>query len=989
MKDIFCTLFFFILAFCQGFSQNAFTEQYNCSVLNMSGGLPNNFVDDIYTDSNGFVWISTHGGGLVRYDGYTYQYFGVGNQGINLSSNSCKNVYEDNFHRLWIAFEEGVEVIDLETLYPVNLKCTTHALSKELKVLMGENCIRVYKDSKGLMWFLTRKHFCRVYFDRNGDVCDIKAFRYSAIAPDVAIKDLYSDGNVLIGYDGKVGRMIVRKGKLIMAHFWNMPTDLPGSFVTDLIRYQNHIWVATNAGLYCLGEKVICYSLHNRKITRLSHDFVSSLAISSNGRLLIGTLCGVDILDGKNGKMEYWNALSKINPLSSNFVNCIYTYHKQIWVGTETGGIVKLVPQYLELINYVHSKEESSLSPNAVNAMYVEPGGTLWVGTVEGGLNRRIAGTKSFIHYTTANSGLTHNSVSTLTVDHQNRLWIGTWGAGVCIMDLSKPESIISLSVPRKYASLLMFVGAMAYDRINNGMWIGTNAGLYFYSFTRHQVEDPFPKCRNIKGCIGSLVTRNGFLLMGCGNGLVVVDLKSRPVGKGFFKMRQFKYKLDAPESGIIDEITSFYQTSDGTIWMGSNGYGLYRLTFRNKIPVVHSFTMKQGLVNNAVKGIVEDRKGLLWLTTDHGLSLFNPRTGVFTNYMEGDGLLSSQFYYNSAIRSSNGHLFFGTEKGLIELVGEHTPYIYSGKLHFTRLLVGSQEVRAHTRYLDKDISIAKQINLHESDRSFTIEFSSLSYGSETQGIYSYRMKGFEDKWMFLPPGQHSVRYSTLPSGHYDFEVKYISSMNMDDHNSIISIDVHVIPYFWKSWWFITLMLVSLAVFVFYLYKSRLEKVRKLEAEQLYRPIEVVLKKSKDPGILQQRIQNILNNQKLYDSSSHKSVMADKAETVKTKKSFMERIMEILELNYDDSSFGVVELCEQMHTNKSTLSVRLKLEAGVSTIQFIRDYRLDIAKKLLEENKANRNVAEIAYRVGFNDPKYFTRCFTKKYGISPSFYYKG
>jgi AraC-like DNA-binding protein len=165
--------------------------------------------------------------------------------------------------------------------------------------------------------------------------------------------------------------------------------------------------------------------------------------------------------------------------------------------------------------------------------------------------------------------------------------------------------------------------------------------------------------------------------------------------------------------------------------------------------------------------------------------------------------------------------------------------------------------------------------------------------------------------------------------------------------------------------------------------------MRKFEAEQLYRPIEVVLEKSDDPAILQQRIQTILNNQELYDSSNRKSVMADKEETVKTKKPFMERIMELLESNYADSSFGITELCDQMHVNKSTLGVRLKLETGVSTIQFIRDYRLDIAKRLLEENRANRNIAEIAYRVGFNDPKYFTRCFTKKYGISPSSYYKG
>lgn len=61
--------------------------------------------------------------------------------------------------------------------------------------------------------------------------------------------------------------------------------------------------------------------------------------------------------------------------------------------GTETGGIVQLAPRQLRLENFIHSDDPTSLSPNALNAMYVEPNGTLWAGTVEGGLNRMEKGT--------------------------------------------------------------------------------------------------------------------------------------------------------------------------------------------------------------------------------------------------------------------------------------------------------------------------------------------------------------------------------------------------------------------------------------------------------------------------------------------------------------------------------------------------------------------------------------------------------------------
>ena len=87
-----------------------------------------------------------------------------------------------------------------------------------------------------------------------------------------------------------------------------------------------------------------------------------------------------------------------------------------------------------------------------------------------------------------------------------------------------------------------------------------------------------------------------------------------------------------------------------------------------------------------------------------------------------------------------------------------------------------------------------------------------------------------------------------------------------------------------------------------------------------------------------------------------------------------------------DSDFGIDQFAEAIGMSRSQLSKRLNAEMGISIGQFIRSYRLNVAKKLLLENVAKRNITEIAYKVGFNDPKYFTRCFTNHYGSSPSTY---
>ena len=947
----------------------------------MAAGMPNNFADDIFQDSYGFVWISTHGGGLVRYDGFNYMNFNLGSSGISLRSNSCRNVYEDHFKRLWIAFEEGPQVLDLKTMQPVIPPCENEKVEAQLNKALKNLCTRMYCDAKGNLWMVSFNLLTRISFNEKGEVNRVLSISYPYKAPDLGLCDVYRNGTVVMCNNGVVSEFSVQNNRLAAKNISSMFLPLDYRYAGAVISYHGKIWLGTNRGLYNSAKQEFHAS---GTVHSLQHEVVTSLAITEDDKLLVGTLCGVDIIDDKTGTIEHWNC-SSVNPLSSNFVNSLLAKDGQIWVGTETGGITKLAPRQLQLEFFKHdAANPASLSPNAVNAMYAAPDGTLWVGTVEGGLNALAPGSRNFTHYTMANSGLPHNSVSTLAADNRGNLWIGTWGTGIAVMNLQQPGRIIPLVVDAKHQPFLNFAGVLVYDPINDGMWLGTNDGLFFYDLKRQQLIEPFRGCLNVRGCIGSLITRDGKLLMGCVQGMVEINLKSRIPGKGDFAVKYHQYKLDDPKSGVIDKILSFCLAKDGKIWLGSNGYGLYCYNYNKEGKTyVKSFTTNNGLANNTVKGIVEDNQGMLWIATDNGLSIFNPKTETFSNYSRKDGLLSSQFYFNGAIRDAKGKIYLGTDEGLMAVTGVNHAVHNAARLRFTELLVDNQPVFAGSDYLDDDISIAKRLCIHESDKSFTIFFSALNYGNDSQGVYLYRMKGYENDWVQLQPGQHSVRYSTLPAGSYQFEVKYIPSFD-SDKEQVISVDIKVTPYFWKSWWFVSLMVIAFIAFLLYIYTSRLEKMREREVEELYRPIEAALKDSDEPGKLQSRIQMILENQKRYQDSQKKSIEADRKQVAEKERPFMDIVMEVMEKNYDNSEFGVQELADEMRMNRSVLSKMLNAEAGQPTAQFIRNYRLDIAKKMITENVANRNITEIAYRVGFNDPKYFTRCFTKQYGESPS-----
>ena len=951
-------------------SGNILTERYNLSYINLENGLPHNNVSSLFTDSNGFLWIATYGGGLVRYDGY-----GMMTPMLGLKSLSCKSIAEDRFKRLWVTFDEGTNVIDLRTMLPV----MPNSDKDNLASLLSQAGVKAYCDTYGRIWLITTSHVNLISFGDDGSVKHIASYRYRGNTPEVCISDVEGNGKPWVGVDYGIYRMVEKDGNLVKEEISPLLQPLHGLYITDLLKRGNSILLTTNHGLF--RYEPYLQRLEQAPVQSLSHEFLSSMALMPDNTLLVGSLCGVNIYDDYSGTFSAWTQASN-PPLKNDFVHCLLVNDGLIYVGTEAGGIIRLVPRQLLLQNSIHTQDPSSLSPNPVNAMYAAPDGTLWVGTVEGGLNRRVKGERAFIHYTKSNSALPHNSVSTLAADGYGRLWVGTWGGGLCWIDMKNPQTVVKLELPAEQARLTNYVGAMAYDAINDGMWIGSNDGLFFYRFKTKQLIEPFEECQLVRGSIGSIITRDGHLWMGCMQGVVIVDLKSEKNGR--FKTRNIRHLLSDPSSKIYDKISSFCEASDGTLWLGSNGYGLYkRVVDKDGKEHFDVLTQEDGLVYNGVKGIVEDRNGRLWITTQNGLSVYDPKLQAFTNYSQHDGLISPHFYWNSAIKDASGNICLGSEAGLIEMLDDNTDTHYHGHLTFTRLMVDNQEALAGSGYLTEDISVAKTICLKEGHRSFSIDFSALDYGYEMQGVYSYRMKGFDNDWVVLKPGEHSVRYSALPAGNYTFEVNY-KSVQTAVEGTTISIEVVVKPYFWRSWWFRMLLSILFIVFLIYLYNRWAAIVKRREAEQLLTPIRRVLEESDDPRQLQSRIQNILDNQERYKQSVTKSVEADKEEVMKSTRPFMERVMEIMETHYMDSEFGVQEFCDALGMSRSVASKHLNAEAGLPVGQFIRNYRLNMAKEMLSSKTGNRNITEIAFAVGFNDPKYFTRCFTKMYGVNPS-----
>ena len=281
-------------------SGNVLTERYNLSFLDLSNGLPHNNVSSLFTDSEGFLWVATYGGGVVRYDGY-----GMMQPMLGLKSNSCKSVTEDRFKRLWIAFDEGTNVVDLRTMRPV----VPESVAEDITPLLNQSGVRVYCDTLGRIWLITYSQVCLLTFDEHGRINHVYTYPYKNNTPDICISDVDANGCPWIGIDFGLYRLAEKNGKLVREEVSPLLRPLFGLYITDILKCGQVVWVTTNHGLYRYApyQHLLDSYRHEAKAGALSHEFLSSLALTPDNTLLVGSLYGVNIYDDKTDAFTVWN----------------------------------------------------------------------------------------------------------------------------------------------------------------------------------------------------------------------------------------------------------------------------------------------------------------------------------------------------------------------------------------------------------------------------------------------------------------------------------------------------------------------------------------------------------------------------------------------------------------------------------------------------------------------------------------------------------
>lgn len=776
--------------------------EYQSEHLTVVDGLSQNDVNCIFQDSYGYIWIGT-GGGLNRYDGYSFKnYYNSPQDSSSLSWNTVYDITEDGKGQLWIATQSGLSRYIKTSNSFINYSVANSPL-------VHSYVSGLVPDTAGNVWVCSGSGLN--YYN-----CQTDSFETYRVGEELSLTNLRmyrgfcmdTSGNLWMGAEVS-GVLFFDVHKKEVQQFStetpNGPRLLTDSIMNVFCDSHNNVWYSyANIG-------VSCYSIAKDTTIHYTHipSRVNVIFENTNKDILLGT-------DG-NGCVRYSNGI--FHEFSSEHTDLfndkltvfLEDYQNSVWVGYRHGG-VGFFEKNTNPIASVRYGENLSLPYNLVNDILVDSkervwiandkGGlllvrsdtiismsaqipelkqtllclyegrdsTLWLGSYQNGLSRFVPETQQYENYRhipNQSGAISGNDIRCISQDKYGNLWLAVHGLGFSKFNIvtGKFENFhftdtTDLIINGEWSYTILCVG--------DDVWVGSTIGLYRYN---------------------------------------------QITGKSSF------YRYNKTDSASLSDnvVSCLYSDSKNRLWVGTQmGLNL----FLGDKSGFERFAIDEGLIDNGINSIIEDDAGHIWVATGKGLSRLNYRTHQIINYNSKDGLQGNEFAKNASSKSEDGYLYFGGFNGFSRLnpaelkVNTTPPKVYlSDFLLYNKSVVpgGKGEPLQH------HISETKLIELKHNQNVISFEFIALNYIHPEKNQYAYKLEGLDVDWVYCGYTR-KVNYSNLDYGDYVFRVK--ASNNDGIWNDVgISVAVTIHPPIWFRW-YAYVVYVLLGIWMLYFFRK-------------------------------------------------------------------------------------------------------------------------------------------------------------------------
>ena len=899
----------------------------------------------------------------------------------------------------------------------------------------GISCI--FQDKTGFIWIGKETGLFR--YDGN----EFKVFKHDATDPNSisnnSISSILEDdkNNLWIGtrggglncYNRQTGKFTVYCNDI------KNPESISFNEVNTLKLNKNgNFWVGTDGGgLNYLDTKTFKfkttqYSASNK--TGLKSNKVLRICADTKGNFWIGTWeGGLHSLNPKTQKIKHLGENSEFS--NCNILGLTEVKTNILWLATWGQGLVEY--------NIAENTFKTIIQPKNIPTFHdiqVSPKGEVWVGSTLGLLYFKTI-TSDYVRIEDSNTNVSFGHINRVLIDRSGIVWIGCYdGTFGKVLNIKKKFSVIPAPNPLSESAIssikddkngLIYFSSknkiVSYNPLSKTFKSWTNAFGEIVSF----VEVPELNsllCNSLKDfSLFDKITGSFKKLKILYNQADLINYEIRVIGKpdpasywvgangaayqivfdnktGILKITNVLYSGIGKNLPACHFPSCFLYDKKNNFWIGSSGGGLSKIK-DNRSVVSYQFNKDKdllGISNNFVECMANDKVGNILIGTRSGLDIYNPTTNSFTtyniaaglvdewitsvvldknqkiwlstqkgissiskdhksirNYDLNDGLPANAFLPRAVTSDKKGNLYFGTAHGMVWF---HPDSISDNPIPATGVLVdfkvnNEKVFVSDNSPLKENIELAKKIELDYKQSSFSIQMAALSYFNPKKNRIKYKLQGYDSDWQLAGADQTAI-YSEVPAGKYNF-LYIVSNEDGIWSKSEKSIEIRISRPPWFSWWAITFYFLILlgGVLYFFLVSNRLKTA----------------------------IAKEIANSKFRPNSGKNIIQPTEIDIESADVKFLNKAISLVEESIDNADFGVEQLCDKMFISRAQLYRKINNISGVSVSEFIKEIRLKRAAQLILQKSAN--ISEIAYQVGFNDPKYFSKCFKQQFGVAP------